>query len=226
MVESQPSKLIAWVRFPSPAPNMSLQLSRIEQRPSKPCVGGSNPSRLAKKSEYGEKPSPSCRNDGGYSPVGQSARLWPWRPWVRVPLLTPNTHKTPYIQGYRQAVRQRILIPSFVGSNPATPANDAQQVLGIKLTHQLSRQSTALLMRWSGVRISGGSPREHDALHRAFFVGARRVLATTKSVTSCHFWWPTGDWLCYAQRTYEVCAVVRPWSAYESRWVQLCCVAW
>ena len=30
------------------------------------------------------------------------------------------------------------------------------------------------------VRISGGSPREHDALRRAFFVGARRALATTK----------------------------------------------
>ena len=45
MVELQPSKLITWVRFPSPA-FMSLQLSWIEQRPSKPWVGGSNPFRL------------------------------------------------------------------------------------------------------------------------------------------------------------------------------------
>ena len=58
MVEHQPSKLVAWVRFPSPAPKnsslvphttyMRLQLRWIEQRPSKPCVGGSSPSRRAK----------------------------------------------------------------------------------------------------------------------------------------------------------------------------------
>ena len=49
MVEHQPSKLDTWVRFPSPAftlpsqCNMCSQLSWIEQRPSKPWVGGSNP---------------------------------------------------------------------------------------------------------------------------------------------------------------------------------------
>ena len=50
MVEHQPSKLDTWVRFPSPALciyytfcYMCPQLSWIEQRPSKPWVGGSNP---------------------------------------------------------------------------------------------------------------------------------------------------------------------------------------
>ena len=37
-----------YAAFPSPAPQfMSLSLSRIEQRPSKPCVGSSNLFRLA-----------------------------------------------------------------------------------------------------------------------------------------------------------------------------------
>ena len=45
VVEFQPSKLAARVRFPSPAPHFLFQqLSWIEHRPSKAGVGGSNPS--------------------------------------------------------------------------------------------------------------------------------------------------------------------------------------
>ena len=80
MVEFQPSKLITRVRFPSPAPSMCLQLSWIEQLPSKQQAGGSNPSKHA--------------IFGGYSSVGQSARLWPWRPSVRVRLSTPLKKQT------------------------------------------------------------------------------------------------------------------------------------
>ena len=57
--------------------------------------------------------SPIC---GGYGSVGQSARLWPWRSWVRVPLLTP------FLLGCRQVVRHKTLTLASVGSNPATPA--------------------------------------------------------------------------------------------------------
>ena len=61
MVEPQPSKLVAWVRFPSPAPllifvntkSMHAQLSWIEQRPSKAKVRGSNPFACTKKYPFG-----------------------------------------------------------------------------------------------------------------------------------------------------------------------------
>ena len=55
---------------------MCPQLSWIEQRPSKPWVGGSNP--------FGH----IFILYGGYGAVGQRARLWLWRPRVRVPLST------------------------------------------------------------------------------------------------------------------------------------------
>ena len=59
---------------------MSLQLSWIEQRPSKPWVGGSNPFRLSRVFPV--------ISYGGYSAVGQRARLWLWRPRVRIPVST------------------------------------------------------------------------------------------------------------------------------------------
>ena len=54
---------------------------------------------------------------GGYSSVGQSARLWPWRSRVRLSLLTPLI-----LMGCRQAVRHETLTFAFAGPNPATPA--------------------------------------------------------------------------------------------------------
>ena len=118
MVESQPSKLVAWVRFPSPAPidisrtdkwrhlfslrNMCLWLSRIEQRPSKPWVRGSNPFRHASMVDI--------------------AQLAEHR--IVVPSVegsSPFIHPT-LSEGCRQAVRHQTLTLAPVGSNPATPA--------------------------------------------------------------------------------------------------------
>ena len=56
---------------------------------------------------------------GGYGAVGQRARLWLWRPWVRIPLSTLNFN---YFMG-----------------------------------HQLSRQSTGLLIQVSRVRAPSDS---------------------------------------------------------------------
>ena len=54
VVEPQPSKLVVWVRFPSPAPNTPpdrtnrrLELSWIEHLPSKQGARGSSPFRRA-----------------------------------------------------------------------------------------------------------------------------------------------------------------------------------
>ena len=75
--------------------NMRQQLSWIEHRPSKARVRGSNPFWRT-------------NNYGGYSSVGQNARLWLQRSWVQVPLFTPF-----------------ILIPHLlVGVQPSGKASD------------------------------------------------------------------------------------------------------
>ncbi len=53
MVELQPSKLVAWVRFPSPAPNIALvaQLDRAAVSGTA-SAGGSNPFECANEDTY------------------------------------------------------------------------------------------------------------------------------------------------------------------------------
>ena len=110
MVERQPSKLVARVRFPSPAPkifDMCLQLSWIEHRPSKARVGGSNPSRHT--NIWWMQRSRLERKIVDLEVVGSR------------PTFHPINFKNS-ILGCSQAVRQETLTLSRVGSNPATPA--------------------------------------------------------------------------------------------------------
>ncbi len=62
---------------------------------------------------------------GGVSPSGKAPGFDPGIP--RFESWYPSHIYQVYILGYRQAVRHRVLIPAFPGSNPGTPAINAKE---------------------------------------------------------------------------------------------------
>ena len=88
---------------------MCQQLSWIEQRPSKAWVGGSNPSWHT---TIFKKP------HGGCSSVGQSARLWLQRSWVRIPPFTPQLLKLNRYDPVAQLVEHKTFNLGVPGSSP------------------------------------------------------------------------------------------------------------
>ena len=128
MVESQPSKLVAWVRFPSPAPYAPVaQVRWIEQLPSKQWVRGSSPFRRAifLRNQYGGCSSVGRASDCGSECRGFESRLPPHKTSRRkgrsVPL-RPFAYDKPATLGCSQVVRHGTLTPAFAGSSPAIPA--------------------------------------------------------------------------------------------------------
>ena len=110
---------------------LSLQLSWIEQRPSKPWVGGSNPFRLVF----------LCKI---FVFIWWVQRSWLARQIVALEAegSNPSIH---LFLGYRQAVRHSTLTAAFVGSNPTSPVWLQPVVYFDKIIntgYQLSWQST------------------------------------------------------------------------------------
>ena len=134
VVESQPSKLVVWVRFPSPAPffcHLRFQLSWIEQLPSKQQAGGSSP--LNRANRRWVQLSWLERQVVALEAIGSNPIIHPtyfftsalvletWRASNIIQALF-GAYSYVYIQGCSQAVRHRTLTATFVGSSPAIPA--------------------------------------------------------------------------------------------------------
>ena len=86
--------------------------------------------------------------------------MWPWRPWVRVPLLTPfspvcccTAAQLPAM-GCSQVVRHGTLTPAVAGSSPATPA---RLIFQLEYRDDPVAQSAEHLPFKQGVR--GSNPR-------------------------------------------------------------------
>ena len=117
MVKPQPSKLLSRVRFSLPAfINLTWPVSQVVKTPAFHAgIVGSNPARVTfgGLAQLGEH-LPYKQGVTGSSPVSSI------NSWILV---------VTYIWlGYSQAVRQRFLVPSCAGSNPASPISLKQWV--------------------------------------------------------------------------------------------------
>ena len=122
--------------------------------------------------------------------------MWLWGPWVRVPSSTPfylDSHRSVLVYsvalGCRQAVRQRTLTPSLVGSNPATPANliGIQGPLAQLVEHLTFNQGVPRSSRgWLTIQ------KVEPAGDGGFFDFSHLIIFFSKLQTSCNRnpkWW-------------------------------------
>ena len=92
--------------------------------------------------------------------------MWPWRSQVR--FLSP----APFIHwGVAKWLRHRILIPAFVGSNPATPASFWQQILVGPLAQSVEHLIFNQGVRSSSLRWTTKKNLSRTRLRFFFFAG-------------------------------------------------------
>ena len=155
MVERQPSKLVAWVRFPSPAPYLfdisvfssAGQSIALLRRGSGVRIPQGTPLWWMQRSWLERKivdlevvgSSPTfhptiIKLNIGVQPSGKAIDFDSII--RRFESCHPSQLKTHESLGCRQVVRHGTLTPTFEGSKPSTPAKI------LNMVHQLSRQST------------------------------------------------------------------------------------